>query len=467
MADPDGTSADHDDDRDPNEELRDMLRDMLQGGGGFDPAKLAGVGGLPNDPAAVQALMQNMQAALSKPTDGIDWGVAAEHAKGVARPESREIPADEAARYAGAFRLADLWLGEATTLGEVSDLPRTITRLEWIGGSMDLWSQLAEPVATSIADALMEVLRDQAPPEMHAMVQQSGVMMRNLGGAMFSVQLGQVIGQLAGEVMAGGDIGMPVLSRPSAALLPQNIAAFAEGLDAPSSEVELYLAVRELAHARLFSHAKWLQTHLVSSITAFARGISIDIGRIEGLVHDLDPTNPDAIREALSSGAFIPPRSPEQEAALARLETMLALIEGWVDVVTAEATSRLPKADGIAEMVRRRRATGGPAERAFSTLVGLELRPRRLREAAAMWRAVAEAHGAEARDALWDHFDALPTSADIDEPTLLVTRLDIGETAGDDFDRELASLLDDPASFGDAPSGAEGSDPDDEPRNDT
>src|SRR5690606_6918170 len=118
--------------------------------------------------------------------------------------------------------------------------------------------------------------------------------------------------------------GMPVLSRPSAALLPQNIAAFAEGLDAPSSEVELYLAVRELAHARLFSHAKWLQTHLVSSITAFARGISIDIGRIEGLVHDLDPTNPDAIREALSSGAFIPPRSPEQEAALARLETMPA-----------------------------------------------------------------------------------------------------------------------------------------------
>lgn len=456
MADHDGANADHDDDRDPNEELRDMLRDMLQGNTGFDPAKLAGVGGLPNDPAAVQALMQNMQAALSKPTDGIDWNVAAEHAKGVARSESREVDASEAARYEQAFRLAGLWLGEATSLGEVAELPRTLTRLEWIGGTMELWSQLAEPVATSIADALMDVLRDQAPPEMHAMVQQSGIMMRNLGGAMFSVQLGQVIGQLAGEVMAGGDIGMPVFSRPTPALLPQNIAAFADGLDAPESEVELYLAVRELAHARLFSHAKWLQTHLVSSVTAFARGISIDVERIEEMVRDLDPTNPEAIRDALSSGAFIPPRSPQQQAALERLETMLALIEGWVDVVTADAVSRLPKADGIAEMVRRRRATGGPAERAFSTLVGLELRPRRLREAVAMWRAVTEAHGAEARDALWAHFDALPTSSDIDEPTLLVTRLDIGETSSDDFDRELASLLDNPSSFGTAPAGAEG-----------
>ncbi|GGA59735.1 hydrolase [Pseudoclavibacter endophyticus] len=456
MADRDGANADHEDDRDPQDELREMLRDMLEGGSGFDPSKLAGIGGLPNDPAAVQALMNNMQAALAKQTDGIDWETATEHAKRVARPENREVSPEEAERFQQAFRLAGLWLGEATELGEVAELPQTLTRLEWIGGSMGLWSQLAEPVATSIADALMEVLKDQTPPDMQGMVQQSGAMMRNLGGAMFSVQLGQVIGQLSAEVMAGGDIGMPVFDRPRAALLPQNVATFAEGLDVTASEVELYLAVRELAHARLFSHAKWLQTHLVSSVTAFARGITIDVERIEGLVRDLDPTDSDAIREALSSGAFIPPRTTEQEATLARLETMLALIEGWVDVVTQDATARLPKAEAIAEMVRRRRATGGPAERAFSTLVGLELRPRRLRDASAMWRAVADAHGSAARDALWDHFDALPTSADLDEPTLLVTRLDVGETAGDDFDRELESLLNDPSAFGGAPAGGMG-----------
>lgn len=455
MATADGANADNNEDRDPNEELREILRDMLQGGGGFDPSKLAGVGGLPNDPAAVQALMANMQAALSKSHDGIDWEVATQHAKSVARPQNREVTPDEADRYAQTFRLADLWLTEATSLGELASLPRTLTRLEWIGATMPLWSQLAEPVANSIADALMQVLNEQVPEEMQPMIAQSGNMMRNLGGAMFSVQLGQVIGQLAGEVIAGGDIGVPVLERPQAVLLPQNVEQFAEGLDVTASEVELYLAVREVAHARLFSHAKWLQTHLVSSVTAFAKGITIDIERIEGLMQELDPSNPESIREALSSGAFIPPRTPEQQQALDRLETMLALIEGWVDVVTHKATARLPKSESIAEMVRRRRATGGPAERAFGTLVGLELRPRRLREAAAMWRAVENAHGTAARDSLWDHFDALPTSADIDEPTLLVTRLDVGRGPADELDRELASFLDNPDSFGEAPAGGD------------
>ena len=82
-----------------------------------------------------------------------------------------------------------------------------------------------------------------------------------------------------------------------------------------------------------------------------------------------DPTNPEELREALSSGALIPPKTPEQLEALARLETTIALIEGWVDAVTEAATARLPKREAIAESVRRRRATGGPAEKAFGTLV--------------------------------------------------------------------------------------------------
>ena len=207
--------------------------------------------------------------------------------------------------------------------------------------------------------------------------------------------------------------------------------------------MRLYLAVRELAHARLFRHAKWLRLHLMSQVTDFARGIRIDTERIEELAAGLDPSNPEELRQAMTSGALIPPKSEEQLLALGRLETMLALVEGWVDTVTADATKRLPKSDAIAESVRRRRAAGGPAESAFSTLVGLELRPRRLREAAAMWRAVTDAVGADGRDALWAHPDILPGDADIDDPAALVARLLAGEPEADDVDRALQELLDD------------------------
>lgn len=266
-------------------------------------------------------------------------------------------------------------------------------------------------------------------------------LMRNLGGALFAVQLGQVVGQLSTEVVSGGDVGIPLFEDQTAALLPQNIASFSDGLDIPLDQVQLYLAVRELAHARLFRHAKWLRLHLITSITEFARGIRIDTERLEELAEGFDPSNPEELRQAVVSGALIPPKTEAQQHALTRLETMLALIEGWVDVVTAQATTRLPSRDAVAETVRRRRATGGPAESAFSTLIGLELRPRRLREAAAMWQAVTDAVGSDVRDELWSHPDLVPTPEDIDDPAALVARLQAGTPAPDEMDQALEDLL--------------------------
>jgi putative hydrolase len=325
----------------------------------------------------------------------------------------------------------------------LSTEPRLMSRTEWVTATMPVWQQLAEPVATSISNSLAQVLQDQAPEEMSGMLGDASKLMKNVGGTLFAMQLGQVVGQLSTEVVSGGDIGIPLLDDQQAALIPQNVLAFGTDLDIPLDQVHLYLAVRELAHARLFRHAKWLRLQLMSSITEFARGIHIDTDRLEQLAEQFDPSNPEELREAMTSGALIPPKSEDQLVALSRLETMLALIEGWVDVVTAEATTRLPKGDAIAETVKRRRASGGPAESAFSTLVGLELRPRRLREAAAMWRTVTDAVGAEKRDALWAQPDLMPTSDDIDFPEALIARINGENAAPDDIDQAIEDLLND------------------------
>jgi putative hydrolase len=350
--------------------------------------------------------------------------------------------------------VASLWLGDTTAVSELTSTPELITRLEWIEQTMPFWTQLAEPVATSIADALTTVLTDQAPEEMKGMIAGASQMMKQIGGSLFAMQLGQVLGQLSSEVVSGGDAGIPLLDEGRAALLPQNMDEFGDGLDIPMDQVHLYLAVRELAHARLFRHARWLRLNLISAMHDFARGISIDLSRLEDIAGNFDPQNPEELRDALANGALIPPKSDEQLAALSRLETQLALIEGWVDVVTAAATTRLPRAGAIAETVRRRRASGGPAESAFATLVGLEIRPRRLREAAALWQAVTDAIGVEARDELWSHPDLMPTAADLDSPAALILRLEAaarGEApAPDAMDRALEDLLNG-KDFGTAP----------------
>lgn len=453
MSDNSDREADDFGDRDPEDELRDMLRDFFAGNTDMDPSKLAGAAGLGNDPALVAQLMNQLQNAMQSDGDGINWSLALDQAKAVASRERVPSLAAERSSLEEAFHVAALWLDEATFVSELSSPPKLISRTEWVTATIPIWTQLAEPVATSIADALTRMLHEQSPEELSDMIAGASKLMRNVGGTLFAMQLGQVVGQLSTEVVSGGDVGIPLLggdasskdaeSALQAAIIPQNVAAFGKGIDVDREQVQLYLAVRELAHARLFRHARWLRLQMLTAITEIAQGNTIDTRRLEELAENFDPSNTEALKQAVSAGELLAPKSEHQKAALARLETTLALIEGWVDVVTADATKRLPKSPAIAETVRRRRASGGPAESAFSTLIGLELRPRRLREAAAMWQSITDAVGAETRDTLWSHPDLVPSGDDIDDPSSLIARLSNPDPELDDVDRAIEDLLKD------------------------
>ncbi|WP_368732524.1 zinc-dependent metalloprotease [Microbacterium sp. ZXX196] len=438
------------DENTPDDDFQEMLRRLLGGAdgaspfgaSGIDPEQLKRMG---VDPAMLQQMMGALQGAMSGASEGIDWGATRVGALHLANQSSRGIASTQRADLGQAFQLADLWLTEATALDATGETPRVFTRAEWVEQTLAVWQELAEPVATSIADALTGALSAQAPEEMQGMIQGAQRMLRAVGGSLFATQLGQVVGRLSLEVVSGGDVGIPVLPSGMAAILPQNFADLGDGLEIPDDQLALYFAARELAHARLFKHARWLRLGVMSQVTDFARGIHVDTDALEDLATRFDPSHPEELQGALQSGALLPQQTDAQRAALARLEHMLALVEGWVDVVAADATSRVPSLDRIAEVTRRRRAAGGPAEDALAALVGLELRPRRLREAAAMWRAVGDAVGTSARDALWDYPDLVPTPEDIDDPTALIARLEAslrGDSAPrDEMDDALDRLL--------------------------
>lgn len=447
-----------DDDQDPSD-FEEMLRRMMSGGQ-FDPdalrdalAQLGGaeaLDGLSFDPAQMSGFMSQMQGMFSADP----WQSAERQALHIANQDGLGIDAGSRTSLVDAFGLANLWLSEATTISELGSTPQAMTRGEWVTETLPVWKEIAAPVSTSIADALMDALGTQVPDEMQNMVQGAGQLLKGLGSTLFAAQFGQVLGRLSLEVVSGGDVGIPVLPAGTAAVIPQNISAFGEGLEIPEDQISLYLAARELAYARLYKHAKWLRLHVLSQITDFARGVTVDIDALEDVASRLDPSNPEELRAAIEGGALLPAQTEAQREALTRLENLIATIDGWVDVVTETAIARLPDGIRIAESARRRRAVGGPAEDALGALVGLKLRPRRLREASAMWRAVTDAVGVAARDALWDYPDFMPQAEDIDDPSTLIARLEAvqrgEEPEADEFDEALARLLDGD-DFGGAP----------------
>jgi putative hydrolase len=403
--------------------------------GGQDPfgSMFGGAAGGPNFADALRQFAD----LLSYSGGPVNWELAknlARHA--IAAKGDPSVLANERAAVSEAVRLADLWLDDVTTFPSGIHKTEAWSQSEWLEATFPVWSSLCEPIAVKGVDAMSSMLNvdpsqlgEAVPEEMKAFMGGLGglaglaPMLKQLGGAMIGGQTGTAIGELAGEMVSSTDIGIPLGPAGTAALLPSGVAAFGAGLSVDEGEVRLFLALREAAHHRLFGHVPWLRQHLLGAVEAYAAGIAVDMNKLRDAMPDIDLQNPDALREALAGETlFRPEDTPQQKAALARLETALALVEGWVaTVVAAASANRLTHGDALAEAIRRRRATGGPAERTFATLVGLELRPRMLREAGALWSGLTTARGMEGRDALWAHPDLLPTASDLEDPEAFVS----------------------------------------------
>ncbi len=414
------------------------------GGGPFGPM---------GDPQQFADALRQFADLLSYRGGPVNWDLAknvARHA--IAAAGDPSVLDAQRSQITEAIRLADLWLNEVTAFPSGVRKIEAWSRSEWLEATFPVWAKLCDPIAAKGVEAMSGLLTtdpaqlgEGVPEELRQAFGAFGggggleglaAMLRQIGGAMIGSQTGTAVGELAREVVGSADIGLPLGPEGTAALLPAGVAEFGQGLSVDAGEVRLFLALREAAHQRLFAHVPWLPAHLLGAVEQYASGITMDMSRLQQAIPEVDITNPEALRDALAGeGLFRPEDTPAQKAALSRLETALALVEGWVaTVVAAVARERLTHADALAEAIRRRRATGGPAERTFATLVGLELRPRRLREAAAIWQGLTDARGIDGRDALWAHPDLLPAADDLENPDTFVhgePELDISDLEDD------------------------------------
>lgn len=340
-----------------------------------------------------------------------------------------------------ALNIADLWLNEATAFPPLP-IPENsaISRRDWVDSTLAGWEELARPLVEGMSEAMSAMLREsfgdlssenpnlefgdlggegaiQFPGGFNIPKPALSAIMGTFVSSLISTQLGQTIGNLSTTVTGANDVALPLAANIRAQLIPQNVATWGEGLEIDEGEIRIYLALRELAAARLFAAAPWLREHIKGAIAAYGKGIRVDITAMTQHAEDainsgeLDPANPESMTLALSGGMFTPEETPAQRSALENLETLLALIDGWIDaVVTHAAGSRLPSMIRLRETQQRRRATKSPTQQLFAALVGLEVSPRRTREAIAFWERVVALSDVKTRDEIWGESFLLPSA---------------------------------------------------------
>jgi putative hydrolase len=393
--------------------------------------------------------IQSLMASLT------GQGNVARLSKDVIRDISRKFLAAQGERPVGvselneireAFAIADLWMDGATTFPSLG-IPENCAmgRREWIDSSIAGWQEIATPLiegmSTGITNALSSQLPsqedlDQAARELGSSnmgfssmgfsmppIGNIAAIMSTLMGSMISSQLGQTIGSLATTVTGANDVSLPLTNPVRMYLIPENVVRWGEGLDIPAQEVRIYLALREIAAARLFAHTPWLNSYLRTAIEMYGKGIRIDFSSMQRQAEDamnsgdFDPTNPESIQRALTGGMFTPEESDAQRSSLAKLEMVLALIDGWIDQVVVDASgNRLPSMVKLRETQARRRATHSPTQQLFASLIGLEVSPRTARECASFWRTIGETQSETHRDKLWEDAVLLPREEDLADP---------------------------------------------------
>jgi putative hydrolase len=337
----------------------------------------------------------------------------------------KPIGTKELAVVASAFEISEIWLDEALSFPATGTAPNSATRLDWVDQTISGWHKTIEPLAAGLSSAISDLL-DQAmsaqvgeSTEGQPPIEMITKMLRSFIATMIATQLGQSIGTLATSVTGAHDVGLSLLDPARPVVIPENIENWANELEIPKSEVFIFHALREGAVARLFANNPWLVSYIQSAVVEYGKGIHIDIDAIQrqaqSAFENMQGSDEENMSFALDSGIFTPEESPAQKSALAKLETVFALIDGWTDEVTALAAGdRLPAIEQLRETLRRRRAASAPAQQLFSSMLGLEVSPKLTREASAFWKKIREVRSIAERDQIWSGL--LPTAEDLLNP---------------------------------------------------
>lgn len=430
-------------DFDPFENLPPELREMLSQMGG------------------IENLIPQLQAMMAGSSSGpVNWDLARRVAMQIAADGDRSPTAEESTRATQAMEVAEHWL-DGGTLPAPPDSGHVVVgrRTDWVDRALTSMRPLAEPVAAATTRALTELAAEQLPEAEHLMPPQMAdllggidltAMLRPMGATLAGMQVGQVVGQLATQLLGQYDLGVPTAGRDNAFHIAVNVTDAVQGWDLDPMEVSIALALHETSHRRLFHAVPWLEAHIHGLIAQFANGTQLDPQQMQRFADDLmigvDPDDPESMQQAMDrAGNFRMEPTEAQRRVLTRLQGVICLVQAWArSEADRVASDRLPNLARIAEVLRRRRAERGDGEQMLAALLGLDLKPQDETVGDRFVAEVVALHGPDVLQRALAHPENLPDIDELAAPDRWLERLAAGDGVPDDASALFADLDDAP-----------------------
>lgn len=332
----------------------------------------------------------------------------------------------ERIRYEELVRVADLHVAEATGLSTsvTGHLLRVVPvgRGEWARRTLEAYRPLFDGLAAGLAEA--QAGETTAPdPETDLL----GGVTEVVGPLLLGIQAGSMVGHLARRALGEYELPVPRPPTDELVIVPANVTEFASDWSLPADDVRLWLCLSEITHHAVLGRPH-VRARLDGLLRSYVSGFRPDPDAFQDKLTALDPTDPSSFQTVLGEpgellGAM---ETPEQRLILARIEALVAALEGYTDHVLDGVGRRLMSGYGaLVEALRRRRGERGEGERFVARLFGLDVSPAQYERGRIFVKGVVERAGEEGLGRLWRSERELPTPAEVDAPGLWLERIDL------------------------------------------
>ena len=265
----------------------------------------------------------------------VNWDVARQTATWLATDGQAEPNVDplERIRLEELVRVADLHVSSTTGLdtsiagGILSILP--VSRGDWALHSLEAYRPFLERLATSLSTSGEG---DDEPAD--ATTQLLGDLGKMLGPVLLGMQSGFMLGHLSRRALGQYDLPLPRLPADQLLVVPANLDAFADQWSLAADDLRMWVCLQEVTHHAVLGRPH-VRGRLEALINEYVSRFEVDPEALEASLGNLDPTDAAGLQAVLGNpetllGAM---RSPGQQETLGRIETLTAVIEGYVDHV--------------------------------------------------------------------------------------------------------------------------------------
>jgi uncharacterized protein (DUF2342 family) len=334
-------------------------------------------------------------------------------------------------------------VGTYSGLTSSTELPslELVDRPGWIAANLRSMRPMLAPITEQLADGKGPF----AGP------------LRSASGLLMGAQVGALTGVLSQRVLGQYDLALLDASvKPRLLLLAPNLAQAARALGVDRDELVLWVSIHEITHAVQFAGAPWLREYLGGMLKELIDGLQVSLvgkssdgdgnGNADGDEHAHDAANgkragwlgslpklpelpdPAQLREIVERarrGEVLRLTLGEDRWQLVeRMQAAMSLIEGHaehtMDAIGADVLPSLPR---LRAAMNRRRENKGLPWRVLERLLGLELKLRQYEQGRRFCDAVVDAGGPQALTLAWSGPDALPTPAELEDPSLWIARV--------------------------------------------